>query len=116
MLVAFSGAPGATYNIGCSNERRNIDVVEAICDLVDEFSPGSDGPRRRLVGFVADRPGHDLRYAIDASRIKSDLGWQPRHDFEQGLRKTVAWYLANRRWWEAIRADKYRGERLGLAI
>jgi dTDP-glucose 4,6-dehydratase len=117
LLVALSGAPGATYNIGCSNERRNIDVVEAICDLIDELSPSAgDGPRRRLIALVADRPGHDRRYAIDASRIKSDLGWQPKHDFEQGLRKTVAWYLANRRWWEAIRSDNYRGGRLGLAI
>jgi dTDP-glucose 4,6-dehydratase len=78
--------------------------------------PNAQGPRRNLIEFVADRPGHDLRYAIDASRIKSELGWEPRHHFEQGLRKTVQWYLANRPWWEAIRAGTYRGERLGLAI
>jgi len=117
LLAALNGAPGATYNIGGSNERRNIDVVEAICDLVDELSPSAiDGPRRKLINFVPDRPGHDQRYAIDASRIKSELGWQPRHDFEQGLRKTVEWYLTNHRWWEVIRSDTYRGERLGLAI
>jgi dTDP-glucose 4,6-dehydratase len=117
LLAALNGAPGATYNIGASNERRNLEVVEAICDLVDELSPGAaDAPRRKLIAFVADRPGHDQRYAIDASRIKSELGWQPRHDFGQGLRKTVEWYLANRQWWEAIRANTYHGERLGLAI
>jgi dTDP-glucose 4,6-dehydratase len=117
LLAALNGVPGATYNVGGSNERRNLDVVEAICDLVDELSPSTgDGPRRRLISFAPDRPGHDQRYGIDASRIKSELGWQPRHDFEQGLRKTVEWYLANRQWWEAIRSNNYRGERLGLAI
>ncbi|MGA9136627.1 MAG: dTDP-glucose 4,6-dehydratase [Methylovirgula sp.] len=117
LLAALQGAPGAVYNVGAASERRNIDVVEAICDLVDELSPrAGDGPRRKLMTFVADRPGHDLRYAIDAGRIKSELGWQPRHDFEHGLRKTVEWYLANRPWWEAIRSQNYRAERLGLAI
>ncbi len=117
LLAALSGVPGATYNIGGNNERRNLDIVEGICELLDEFVPnGAQGPRRKLIEFVADRPGHDLRYAIDASRIKSELGWEPRHHFEQGLRKTVQWYLANRPWWEAIRAGTYRGERLGLAI
>jgi dTDP-glucose 4,6-dehydratase len=117
LLAALHGAPGATYNVGGNNERRNIDIVEAICDLVDALSPSADhGPRRNLITFVPDRPGHDQRYAIDAQRIKSELGWRPRHGFEQGLRKTVEWYLANREWWEAIRADTYRGERLGLAI
>ncbi len=116
LLTATKGAPGATYNIGGKNERRNIDIVEAICDLIDEFVPSARGPRRRLISFVPDRPGHDLRYAIDASRIASELGWQPKHDFEKGLRKTVEWYLENRGWWEAIRAGSYRGERLGLAM
>jgi dTDP-glucose 4,6-dehydratase len=117
LLAVLNGAPGTTYNIGGNNERRNIDIVEAICDLLDELSPGSvNGPRRKLIEFVPDRPGHDQRYAIDASRIKTDLGWQPCHDFERGLRKTVEWYLSNRQWWEAIRSGTYRGERLGLAI
>lgn len=116
LLVAKEGALGATYNIGGNNERRNIDIVEAICDLVDELVPSAQGPRRRLISFVPDRPGHDLRYAIDASRIAGELGWQPRHDFEKGLRKTVEWYLRNRGWWEAIRSATYRGERLGLAM
>lgn len=115
LLAALHGVPGATYNIGGSNERRNLDVVEAICDLLDELAPDG-GPRRRLISFVADRPGHDRRYAIDARRIKSELGWRPRHDFGEGLRKTVQWYLANRPWWEAIRSGTYGGERLGLAV
>lgn len=117
LLVAQNGAPGANYNIGGCNERRNIEVVEAICDLVDELSPSGDGgSRRRLITFVADRPGHDQRYAIDVSRIRDDLGWRPRHSFESGLRKTVEWYLANRDWWEAIRLNSYDGERMGAAV
>lgn len=117
LLAALNGAPGATYNVGGNNERKNLHIVEAICTLLDELAPDAGlGPRRALIEFVADRPGHDLRYAIDAARIKNELGWEPRHDFERGLRKTVEWYLTNRPWWEAIRAGTYRGERLGLAI
>jgi dTDP-glucose 4,6-dehydratase len=116
LLAALSGAPGTTYNIGGNNERRNLEIVEAICDMIDALAPTPHGPCRKLIDFVADRPGHDQRYAIDASRIKSELGWQPRHDLDQGLRKTVEWYLANRPWWEAIRSGNYRGERLGLAV
>lgn len=117
LLAALTGVPGATYNIGGNNERRNIEIVESICDLVDELAPSkARGPCRGLITFVADRPGHDQRYAIDASRIKGELGWRPRHVLEHGLRKTVEWYLANRPWWEAIRAGTYRGERLGLAV
>ncbi len=116
LLAVLNGAPGSCYNIGASNERRNIEIVEAICDLLDELSPRAAGAsHRKLISFVADRPGHDLRYAIDASRIKAELGWKPRHDFSQALRKTVEWYIANRPWWEGLRAG-YRGERLGLAI
>jgi dTDP-glucose 4,6-dehydratase len=116
LLVALNGAAGSDYNIGGNSERRNIDVVKSICELVDELSPSPAGPRHRLIEFVTDRPGHDHRYAIDAGKIRRELDWQPRHDFQQGLRKTVEWYLANRPWWEAIRSGTYRGERLGMTI
>lgn len=110
----INGRVGETYAIGGSNERRNIEVVEAICDTVDALAPAGDGrSRRSLIAFVTDRPGHDLRYAIDASKIRRDLGWEPRETFETGLRKTVAWYLANRPWWERLRAERYDGRRLG---
>jgi dTDP-glucose 4,6-dehydratase len=117
LLVAQRGVPGECYNIGGRSERRNLDVVEAICDLVDEYAPlAHGGSRRDLITFVHDRPGHDLRYAIDSSKIERELGWSPRATFEDGLRKTVAWYLANRPWWEAIHSGAYRGERLGVAV
>ena len=114
--IATRGAIGESYNVGGWNERRNIDVVEAICDLVDEMAPSKDiGARRRLITFVTDRPGHDGRYAIDAGKIKRELGWEPRETFESGLRKTVRWYLDNPAWWGRIRSGVYRGERLGAA-
>jgi dTDP-glucose 4,6-dehydratase len=114
ILAAEEGRPGETYAIGGHNERSNIDVVRAICALVDELAPDSTiGPRKDLITFVADRPGHDLRYAIDASKIERDLGWRPAETFESGLRKTVEWYLANRDWWERVRSGVYSGERLG---
>jgi len=114
ILAAEKGAPGESYNIGGWNERRNIDVVRAICALVDELAPDPViGSRDGLITYVADRPGHDLRYAIDASKIERDLGWRPAETFESGLRKTVLWYLENRTWWERIRSGVYRGERLG---
>ena len=117
LLVAEKGVPGECYNIGGRSERRNIDVVEAICDLVDEFAPRAEGGgRRQLIAFVHDRPGHDLRYAIDSSKIERELGWRPRATFEDGLRQTVQWYLANRPWWEAIHSGAYRGERLGVGV
>jgi dTDP-glucose 4,6-dehydratase len=93
----------------------NIDVVKAICQLLDEMQPSIHGPRDRLITFVADRPGHDRRYGIDATKIKRQLGWKPTHDFESGLAKTVRWYVENRAWWEAILDRGYRTERLGLA-
>ncbi|MEF3367840.1 dTDP-glucose 4,6-dehydratase [Methylocystis sp. 9N] len=113
-LVARRGAVGETYNVGGRNEWRNIDVVEAICDLMDEFRPRRAGGHRDLIAFVEDRPGHDLRYAIDASKIERELGWRPLERFESGLAKTVRWYLDNPDWWRAIRSGAYRGERLGV--
>jgi dTDP-glucose 4,6-dehydratase len=114
-LVLRKGRPGETYNVGGDSERRNIEVVRAICALLDEMAPGSPHrPHDRLIEFVTDRPGHDARYAIDASKIRRELGWQPRHSFEDGLRHTVRWYLDNRGWWERVMSGAYRGERLGL--
>jgi dTDP-glucose 4,6-dehydratase len=115
ILVAEEGRPGETYNIGGWNERANIDVVRAICTLVDELAPNRlIGPRERLITFVQDRPGHDLRYAIDAKKMERELGWRPKETFDTGLRKTVTWYLNNRPWWERVRSGVYRGERLGI--
>jgi dTDP-glucose 4,6-dehydratase len=115
LAVVLQGTVGHTYCIGGNCERTNLQVVEAICALMDELAPnGKIGPRRALVTFVADRPGHDLRYAIDAAKIAAELDWKPSETFESGLRKTVEWYLANRSWWERIRSGVYRGERLGV--
>jgi dTDP-glucose 4,6-dehydratase len=115
LSVAFDGKIGETYCIGGRNARTNLAVVNAICAIMDELAPRSTGqPHSDLISFVEDRPGHDLRYAIDPSKIVNELGWQPRESFESGLRKTVEWYLANRPWWERIRAKGYRGERLGV--
>jgi dTDP-glucose 4,6-dehydratase len=115
VLAATSGKPGETYCIGGRCEMTNLEVVEAICALMDELAPnGRIGPRKSLISFVADRPGHDQRYAIDCSKIASELGWEPSETFSTGLRKTVTWYLANRAWWERIRSGVYRGERLGV--
>ncbi len=112
-LIIERGRPGETYAIGGRSERANLQVVEMICDLLDQQAPG-DTSRRELIAFVADRPGHDRRYAIDASKIQSELGWRPQETFEAGLEKTVRWFLERRDWWEPLRL-KYRGQRLGLA-
>ena len=112
-LVLEKGVIGESYNIGGYNERTNLDVVRTLCTLLDELAPAG-APHDRLITFVADRPGHDKRYAIDASKITRELGWKPQETFETGLRKTVEWYLENRSWWEAILNGSYRGERLGL--
>ena len=115
VAVAGAGKAGETYCIGGQSERTNLDVVKAICALLDELVPSREiGNREALIAFVTDRPGHDLRYAIDPTRISTELGWQPRETFETGLRKTVEWYLSNRSWWQRIRSRVYRGERLGV--
>lgn len=115
IAVAERGRPGETYLAGARAERANLAVVEAICDLIDaRVGPLGDGPRRSLIGFVDDRPGHDHRYAIDPTKLETELGWRPRTTFEDGLAATVDWYLDRRDWWEPIRDGRYRGERLGL--
>jgi dTDP-glucose 4,6-dehydratase len=113
-LVLERGNPGQTYNIGGRSERANRDVVNAVCDLLDEIQPCATGPRRRLISYVADRPGHDRRYAIDPTRIERELGWRAAETFESGLTKTVRWYCENRRWWQDILDRGYRPERIGL--
>jgi dTDP-glucose 4,6-dehydratase len=113
--VVNDGRPGETYCVGGRNERTNLQVVKAICALLDELAPNKAiGDRKALINFVADRPGHDLRYAIDPTRICTELGWQPRESFDSGLRKTVEWFLANRSWWQPVRDKVYGGERLGV--
>lgn len=114
VCVATNGVPGESYNIGGNEEHTNIDVVKHLCALMDELVPSDKGPHERLITYVTDRPGHDARYAINASKIERALGWRPEESFETGLRKTVAWYLANADWWKAIQAGTYQGERLGL--
>ena len=111
--IANSGQLGETYHVGGRNERTNLQVVEAICDILDDLVP-VEKPRRNLIEFVADRPGHDQRYAIDASRLETELGWRAKEDFDSGLRKTVQWYLDNPAWWQPLRKSVYSGERLGL--
>lgn len=115
--VVTEGAVGETYNIGGHNERKNIEVVKAICKLLDELipvKPGNIKNYEELITFVSDRPGHDLRYAIDASKIYRELGWKPSETFESGIRKTVEWYLSNQDWWRRVKDGSYAGERLGL--
>ena len=114
LSVSERGRIGETYNIGGNNEQTNLSVVERICELLDELAPGAKS-RRSLITYVEDRPGHDLRYSPATDKIQSELGWRPRESFASGLRKTVAWYLANRQWCERIRSGVYQGERLGLA-
>ena len=115
--ILTGGAPGESYNVGGDGEQTNLEVVTTICELLDELTPGSPyPPHRALITFVTDRPGHDRRYAMDATKIRQELGWAPRESFESGLRKTVAWYLDNRWWWEPIWSEKYPGTRLGVSV
>ncbi len=114
LLVCETGAVGRSYNVGGNNERRNIDLVRTICALLDARRP-KGAPHDRLITYVTDRPGHDLRYAIDATRITQELGWQPSVTVEEGLAKTVDWYLANEDWWRALQARDGVGQRLGKA-
>ena len=112
--VATRGKIGESYNIGGRSERTNLQVVETICDILNSKCPRADGKSYRdLITFVTDRPGHDRRYAIDASKIERELGWKPGESFESGIEKTVQWYIDNSWWWESIRTGRYRGERLG---
>lgn len=115
--VVTQGAVGETYNIGGHNERKNLEVVETLCSLLEELVPQKPqgvSHYRDLITYVADRPGHDLRYAIDAAKIERELGWVPQETFESGMRKTVQWYLDNETWWKQVLDGSYQGERLGL--
>lgn len=119
VLVAQKGKVGDTYNIGGHNEKTNLEVVQTICRLVDELRPADSAfqqPAASLITYVPDRPGHDRRYAIDASKIERELGWTPQETFETGLRKTVQWYLDNTVWWQRVLSGSYRGERLGVNV
>ncbi|MFA6715991.1 MAG: dTDP-glucose 4,6-dehydratase [Victivallales bacterium] len=112
-LVLEKGVPGETYNVGGSNERTNLEVVEGICAVLDDLRPKGSGSYHDQITFVKDRPGHDKRYAIDAAKIKRELGWEPEESFDTGIRRTVRWYLDNEWWWRPIREEKYSGRRLG---
>jgi dTDP-glucose 4,6-dehydratase len=114
-MVFTRGRLGQSYNIGGCNERTNLAVVEAIADLLDQVAPLKSGSRRSLIAFVGDRPGHDLRYAIDASKIEGELGWRAKYTFETGLKDTISWYMSNQDWWQPLRSARYAGERLGKA-
>jgi len=114
LAVLERGRPGETYLVGGRNEWRNLDVVRLLCALLDELAPDPAGPHDRLISFVTDRPGHDLRYAIDPSRTEREIGWRPTQTFESGLRRTVQWYLDNQEWCARVQSGAYRGERLGL--
>jgi dTDP-glucose 4,6-dehydratase len=114
VMVATLGVPGRSYNIGGRNERTNLKVVQTICDILDREKP-SGAPHRQLITFVIDRPGHDMRYAIDATRIETELGWRAEETFDSGIAKTVRWFMDNEAWWRPIREGRYSGGRLGTA-
>lgn len=112
-LILTRGRPGESYNIGGSNERTNLHVVRQVCSWMDKLRP-TDHSHHELIQFVPDRPGHDQRYAIDASKLENELGWQAQETFESGIEKTVRWYLSNSAWWQPLREKVYAGERLGV--
>ena len=112
--VLQEGKIGETYNIGGNNEKTNLEVVKSICNILEDLVPIESGNYKNLITFVADRPGHDSRYAIDATKISNDLKWQPQNSFETGIKKTVQWYLNNKIWWQRVQDGSYQGERLGL--
>ena len=114
LLVLQKGAVGRSYNIGGENERSNFDLVRTICAILDERYPRPEGSYADLITFVTDRPGHDARYAIDPARIRNELGWRPKVTVEEGLARTVDWYLANEGWWRALQSRQGVGERLGV--
>lgn len=114
-LVNEKGWSGETYNVGGHNERTNLEVVKTVCSILDELRPRAAGRYEDLITYVADRPGHDLRYAIDPMKLMTELGWKPCENFESGIRKTVQWYLDNAWWWKPIHEKRYSGERLGQA-
>ena len=112
--VIKSGRPGETYNVGGNCEKQNIEIVRTICSILDEMRPKPAGRYEEQITFVKDRPGHDRRYAIDASKIRRELGWQPHETFESGIRKTIGWYLENEKWVADIISGKYQCQRLGI--
>ena len=118
LTILERGRPGETYNVGGRNERTNIEVVRRICAILDRLSPSGPAnggkPHEKLITYVTDRPGHDARYAIDATKLETELGWKAAESFDTGIEKTVAWYLANAWWWQPLRERVYSGERLGL--
>ncbi len=115
--VLNKGIIGETYNIGGNNEIKNIDIVNQICSTLDNIKPRSNGKSySKLISYVEDRPGHDFRYAIDASKIKNNLGWEPKENFETGINKTINWYLKNESWWRKIQEVKYNQSRLGVDV
>ena len=114
--VYRNGMNNETYNIGGNNEIKNIDIVNTICDILDELRPSKKGSYKKLIEYVQDRPGHDYRYAIDSSKIQTELNWKPKETFFSGIRKTIQWYIDNESWWKVIQNERYNQKRLGLKI